>query len=67
MSPEHRLRGVVVNVRGPDPAQQVQPTQSIEALPPPPAQMGRYSQRLYPSFAFKWDKILILEDIRQQL
>ena len=47
-SPEHRLRGVVVNVRGPDPAQQVQPTQSIEALPPPPAQMGRYLQRLYP-------------------
>ena len=43
MSPEHGLRGVVVNVRGPDPAQQVQPPHRIEALPPPPGHVDRYS------------------------
>ena len=42
MSPEHGLRGVVVNVRGPDPAKQVQPPHRIEALPPPPVHTGRY-------------------------
>ena len=47
MSPEHGLRGVVVNVRGPDPAEQVQPPHRIEALPPPPGHVGRYSFKYF--------------------